>query len=513
MAEDPGCRVLLVDDNQDNLAVLARRLQRRGYHVAMAQSGLDALQYLRGQPTDLVVLDIMMPGIDGLEVLKRLRADRHTEQICVIMATAKAAPQDMVQALEQGADDYVTKPIDFDVLLARIRAVLRRRVPPLSSQRAVESGHGAHPQPVAGTAQLASAAPSLAAGIPVGAEIKAGLPVVPVLPSRKIGIGTVLDGRYRLDALLGTGGFGAVYKGTHLALFNTVAIKVLHPQIAESVELRRRFQQEGVSSCRVRHPNAVTVFDAGTSDGITPYLVMEYLDGFTLEALLRQEGALPLRRTAHIMSQVCDVLLHAHASDLIHRDIKPANIFLSQTVHGEVVKVLDFGLAKLLHNKESVELSGARNLMGTPQFMAPERLTGEPSDHRVDIYAVGATLYLALAGAMPHGLTEKNIVRQMRKQLTQPLRPISELAPGLPPSLAELIMNSLARDPALRPTLSMLQAELVRHSTQAAAAPTVLAVSNDAPIPRQGDTLAAAPTLQASGPVAVTDTGSRPNKG
>ena len=462
MAEDPGCRVLLVDDNQDNLGLLARRLQRRGYLVSQATNGREALQHLRGQAADLVVLDIMMPDMDGIEVLKRVRSDPQLATLPVIMATAKAATQDMVQALEQGADDYVTKPIDFEVLLARIRAVMRRRVPTVSNRRSADA------LPASADKRLATAP-----GLPMGNAPQASnstaqgssVGIVQAAPGpRKVGPGTVLDGRYRLDALLGTGGFGAVYKGTHLTLRNTVAIKVLHPQVAESAELRRRFQQEGVSSCRVRHPNAVTIFDAGTSEGLTPYLVMEYLEGFTLEALVRQEGCVPLRRTALIVSQVCDVLMHAHASDLVHRDIKPANIFLSQTVHGEVVKVLDFGLAKLLNNKESVELSGTRNLMGTPQFMAPERLTSEPSDHRVDIYAVGATMYLALTGAMPHGMTEKNIVRQMRKQLTQPLRPIKELLPALPDTLAQLIMLSLAREPGLRPSLSDLQAELRRHA-------------------------------------------------
>jgi len=485
--------------------VLARRLQRRGYQVAQAPSGLDALNHLRSQPTDLVVLDIMMPGMDGLEVLRRIRGDRSTADLSVIMATAKAATQDMVQALEQGADDYVTKPIDFDVLLARIRAVMRRRLPPLAKGRPAETPAAAVPAaPVHSTAQAAAPA-----AIALPAAVKNGSPAASLTSARKVGIGTVLDGRYRLDALIGSGGFGAVFKGTHLALNNTVAIKVLHPQVAESIELRRRFQQEGVSSCRVRHPNAVTVFDAGTSDGVTPYLVMEYLDGFTLEALLRQEGALPLRRTAQIIAQVCDVLLHAHASDLVHRDIKPANIFLSQTVHGEVVKVLDFGLAKLLHNKESVELSGARNLMGTPQFMAPERLTGEPSDHRVDIYAVGATLYLTLAGAMPHGETEKNIVKQMRKQLTQPLRPIHELVPKLPAELAQLIMSTLAREPGLRPSLSTLQSEILRHAVEWSGAQQPQATASDPRMLELGDTIASAPVAT---PQVASERG-RPSKG
>jgi len=455
VAEDPGERVLLVDGNQESLTGLGRRLGRRGYHVALAGNGADALQLSRSQPFDLIVLDITTSGGDGIEFLRRLRGDASTAGLPVIIATPKASGEDLVSALAHGADDYITKPIDLDVLLDRMRAVLRRQAP-----------------------RLAVAAPISSPALPVPKPQEVPL----VLPSkRRVEARAILDGRYRLDQLIGGGSFGAVFRGTQLAEGRTVAIKVLHPDVAESVELRRRFPIEGVASCHVPHPNAVAVYDAGTSDGITPYLVMEYLEGCTLDSLLRQQGTLPLPRCAAIISQVCDVLSYAHARDLVHRDIRPANIFLSQTPQGEVVKVLDFGLAKLLHNKESVEMSGARNLTGNPQFMAPERLTSEPADHRVDKYSVGVTLYLMLAGAMPFGSNEKNIVKQMRKQLTQTPRPIGELVPNLPPAVAQLVMACLARDPAGRPPLQKLQAELNRYRSGVSGTPPASEVAGSSP--------------------------------
>ncbi|MFO0575556.1 MAG: response regulator [Polyangia bacterium] len=451
MAEPP-IKVLVVDDNPDNRAVLVRRLQRRGYLTAQAQSGKEALRLLASEPADVVLLDVMMPEMDGIEVLRRIRSDPRTAQLPVIIATAKNESTDMVSALEQGADDYVVKPIDFEVLQARLRAVLRRR------QGVSAPGASAPPQ-----------AP------------------------RKVEPGTVLDGKYKLEVLIGSGGFGSVYKGLHLTLANPVAVKVLHPHVAESRELRQRFQQEGMSLCRLRHPNAVTVFDAGTSHGVIPYLVMEYLEGLTLESFLSHYGPVPLSRAAQIISPVIDVLHHAHQSGLVHRDIKPANIYLSQTPRGEVVKVLDFGIARLLHRQDERELSSSQAVLGTPQFMAPERLTGEPWDHRVDVYAVAATLYLMLAGTLPHGATEKNIIQQMHKQLTTPMRPIEDLVPALPLPLAAMIMRALARKADERPELPVLLRSLSEYAETGSSEPLPVSVAAGLSLLQFGDTMQGTP--------------------
>src|SRR5262249_43223505 len=156
-----------------------------------------------------------------------------------------------------------------------------------------------------------------------------------------------------------------------------VAVKVLHAHLLSSNSMVRRFQIEGISGCRVRHPNAVVVLDSGTTETGVPYLVMEYLEGITRDAELVAHGVLPFRRARAIICQVCDVLIAAHGVGIVHRDIKPANIHLSRTEHGEQVKVLDFGLAKLLEGEAAGQVSSGENLIGTPQFMAPERLVGK----------------------------------------------------------------------------------------------------------------------------------------
>lgn len=161
-------------------------------------------------------------------------------------------------------------------------------------------------------------------------------------------IGVTLDGKYRLDAKIGVGGFGAVYRATHLNLNRPVAVKVLHNNIHNTTpENLERFRQEGVSACSVSHPNAVAILDFSITQDGHAYLVMELLDGRPLSDELQERFVLPLERCVEIIIPVCDVLTEAHASGIVHRDIKPDNIFLHRTRRGEVVKVLDFGIAKL----------------------------------------------------------------------------------------------------------------------------------------------------------------------
>src|SRR5262249_55467100 len=152
-------------------------------------------------------------------------------------------------------------------------------------------------------------------------------------------------GKYRLDESLGSGGFGTVYRAHHVALDKEVAIKVLHAHLVESELALKRFQQEGVSGCRVKHPNAVAILDSGSTTAGVPYLVMEMLEGPNLQQELEQRGVMPLARVAEIICPVCDVLVHAHRSGIVHRDIKPANILLSRSPVGETIKVVDFGIA------------------------------------------------------------------------------------------------------------------------------------------------------------------------
>lgn len=414
-------RVLIVDDNEVNLDVLKRRLERKGCEVVAVTSGPSALLAVGARPFDVVLLDLQMPDMSGLEVLERIRASFSQLTLPVIMATAQTDSDSMVSTLEAGANDYVTKPIDVEVLLARIRAQLR------------STATAAHSVSVASS----------------GGKAIVGAPAA-------IGVGVTLAKKYRLDALLGSGGFGAVYRARHLLLDHDVAVKVLHAHLASAPKVRRRFEQEGISSVLVRHPNAVLVMDADTSEEGVPFLVMELLAGATMADLLESEHRLRLRRVAEIIDPVCEVLEEAHRIGILHRDVKPANIMLAAGPRGELVKVVDFGIAKFIDRERHASLTGD-GVAGTPLYMAPEALLARPIGPPSDVYSVGVTCYVALAGEPPHGPAAKSPFEQAIRQVQQPPRPLSELRADLPAEVCRLLMATLAHDPDHRPKLRELR--------------------------------------------------------
>jgi CheY-like chemotaxis protein len=251
--------LLVVDDNEENRDLLSRRLIKKGFQVLVAEGGRQALSIVEDQPVDLVLLDIMMPDISGIQVLEELRKTRSAAELPIIMATAKTESEDVVQALELGANDYVTKPIDFPVVLARVQAQLRVK----KSKRAQQA------------AQQAEAVQRMLAG-----------------PEARPG-GLIAE-RYRLESRIGSGAFGTVYRAIHLELDSAVAVKVLQTGMSAEADSVARFRREGISACRVRHPNAVQVLDFGVTSGGTAYLVMELLEGHSvLEELLRRRTLPP----------------------------------------------------------------------------------------------------------------------------------------------------------------------------------------------------------------------------
>ena len=214
--------------------------------------------------------------------------------------------------------------------------------------------------------------------------------------------GDVLEGRYRLERLLGEGGFGAVYQATQLNLERQVAIKVVLPQLLSTPELLDRFLREAKVAQRLDHPNTVRMYDFGHTEHGVPYIAWELLKGRPLDAVLESERALPSERVVRITTQVLKALMEAHAQGIVHRDIKPANIFLSN-FQGEpdFVKVLDFGIAKAL---DATEAQGGKNLtlagqiIGTPNYMAPEQVEGKVVGPTADLYALGLVMAEMLSG-------------------------------------------------------------------------------------------------------------------
>ncbi len=261
-------------------------------------------------------------------------------------------------------------------------------------------------------------------------------------------VGTTLGGRYVIDSVLGVGGMGVVYKAHQASVDRDVAIKVLMPDMVQDESLIKRFELEAKAASRLVHPNTITVYDFGR-EGELLYIVMELLQGGSLEELISQSGQLDPERASLIAIQVCKSLAEAHSKGIVHRDIKPDNIFL-QAIEAErdLVKVLDFGVAKLRDRggMQDVTLTQAGIIFGTPKYMSPEQAKAKTLDGRTDLYSLGVVIYEMLMGDVPFRAPDP--VSILIQHVHDPPPPFHEKRPDLhvPARLEAIVMKSLEKD-------------------------------------------------------------------
>jgi serine/threonine-protein kinase len=264
-------------------------------------------------------------------------------------------------------------------------------------------------------------------------------------------IGTTLAGKYRIDERLNEGGMGTVYRGTHVLMEKTVAIKVLRPSLAADEKIVARFSREARAASRISHPNALSVTDFGEDEHGIVFLVMEYLSGRTLKQMIRDEGPLPLTRVVEIVRQVGDALNAAHQENVVHRDLKSDNIMLLDTMTGDYAKVLDFGIAKINEpeGNRDTGLTAPNLVIGTPQYMSPEQCSQDSEiDARSDIYSLGVILYEMLVGHVPFSADSPTMV--MMKHLQEPVPSVLDERKDLPASIGRVIARAMAKLPANR---------------------------------------------------------------
>ena len=250
-------------------------------------------------------------------------------------------------------------------------------------------------------------------------------------------------GRYRVEALLGTGAMGEVYRAHDPAIDRLVAIKVVRPELVAGSggeQLLERFRREARAAGRRFHPNIVAIWDFGDDDGM-PFLVMELVEGRSLDQVIKSSGSIQPARSVAIITQVLSALGFAHENGIVHRDIKPSNIMVLQD---DRVKVADFGIARI----EASEFTIVGDLLGTPAYMAPEQLSGGPIDHRTDLFAAGVILFEMLTGVKPfRGKSITEIMSLMEKRGPEDIRALN---PAVPEALKRVIAKSVAFDPAQR---------------------------------------------------------------
>jgi serine/threonine-protein kinase len=294
-------------------------------------------------------------------------------------------------------------------------------------------------------------------------------PVTQELPASAPKAGEVFAGKYRIEGVLGVGGMGYVLAATHLELQQRVAIKMLLPERASNAETVARFMREGRTAVQIRSEHVARVLDVGSVGG-TPFLVMEYLDGDDLAAVLRKRRRLSVAVAVDYLLQACEAIAEAHAMRTVHRDLKPANLFVvARPGGGECVKVLDFGISKMAPAEGSIALTKTTSSVGTPLYMSPEQLRSSKSvDMRADIWALGVILFELLSGRTP--FRAETLAELGARVLTANAPDVRKFVPEVPAEIADAIATCLRRDARERfPSLAELAAAIAPFGSAAAA--------------------------------------------
>jgi serine/threonine protein kinase/FixJ family two-component response regulator len=408
-------KILIAEDFTETAASMKRLLEYEGYKVYIAVDGRMAVEKALPIMPDLIILDAIMPVMNGLEACRILKENTVTRNIPVIFISADDRQETRDTALSLGALRYFIKPIDSEEVFEFIAQTLGA----IRSTVLIEE----ETQPeVTDTVR--------------STKNKAKDPF-------RI-CGTVLDSKYELIEFAGAGGMGAVYRAVNRINGETVAVKILQPHIvARSPEYAELFEREAKHAQGLDHEHIVKIYDSGKDDDLS-YMVMEWVEGRSLEDVLTQ-GQIPLDRLTCTFEQICGAVAFAHERNVIHLDLKPGNILLIDGPDAEnFVKVIDFGLSRVISQESGTTVTKFR---GTHQFCAPEQFGGKVS-HRSDIYSLGATLYYLLTGVIPFGASYINA--KIHPNLELPEIPSITRQRSVPTGVDSVIKKALNKNPNLR---------------------------------------------------------------
>ncbi|OAI39233.1 hypothetical protein AYO40_01295 [Planctomycetaceae bacterium SCGC AG-212-D15] len=447
-----GCSILVVDDSATMRELLAGHLRRAGYQVTVVADGNAAIAALDAGAFDLVLLDVEMPEMNGLEVLTLIRERHSIAELPVIMVTGRDQSGDTIAALQMGANDYVTKPPNLPLVSARVQTHLAVK---LAGQKAVQ------------TASSASSTGS-----------SPGTPTRATADTPKSGeVGPLCIGDYEVLTELGRGGMGAVFKARHRRMNRLVALKVIDREFLSNPDSVRRFYREVEAAAQLSHPNIVIAYDAGQCED-NHYLAMEYVDGVDLERLVGQAGPLRIGTACDYVRQAALGLQHAHERGLVHRDIKPSNLIVTSAKKADesaanpspsadaVVKILDMGLALLGETKlQDSSLTKEGHIVGTADYMAPEHWQNAHTvDIRSDLYSLGCTFFFLLTGKVPYPAPEP--MEKMLKHYLDPVPAVEEIRSEVPDKVAGVVRRLMAKRPEERYQTPAEVAELLRWYAQ-----------------------------------------------
>jgi len=436
-------RILVVDDDPFLARGLGRVLKQSGHDVTLAGDGDEALKLARSGAPDLVLTDIDLPGRDGLSLLDTIH--REAPHVDCILMTGGSSVSSAVGAMRNGATDYLLKPFSNEELSVRVAAIAERR-----SLRA----------------ELSTARAALSDRL----------------------------GPYMLGKKIGSGGMGVVCEASHAMLRRPTAVKMLRADVMNEESLAR-FEREVQQTCRLTHPNTISVFDYGRSaDGVF-YYAMELLDGASVADIVAQTGRFPVRRAVHVLKAMCGSLAEAHSKGLVHRDIKPNNIQLCERggIY-DTVKVLDFGLVLDVSTPGAAE----QHLLGTPGYLAPETIGNRSAvTPLVDVYALGGVAYFMLAGhpPFPDGSVSDKLLWHQTRQPT----PIRYIRREVPEGLAIILEKMMVKDMRNRyQTPEEIDIALAPWTTTPIPAPTLAELPMLSPAAMEGINLTRGPREEGS---------------
>ena len=462
-------RILVADDDPTSQLVLKTALTRRGHDVACVGDGLEALRILQGpNPPPLVILDWMMPGLDGPDVCRKIRESAQLQYVYIILLTSKKGKQDLILGIDSGADVFLSKPVELDELKSRIDAA--ERILSFRPTR-LEPAQDARPTIVSAT----NAETPLIEHQEVPLELMPKTPEISYDPllvgsPRVVQHGRPLPtlGKVLLLQRIGQGGMGVVYRGYNPRTKTQVAVKVVSTALfRDDMSTAERFYREAQIASQIHSPYLVRVFDID-QEGSLLYLVMEYIDGVAATSCLIREiqnGKIGLDEVSAL--ELCLAaargLAKAHDSGIVHRDIKPENILVPYTAdHQGLIfsgaKLTDLGVAK--HELQGEGLTASNMTLGTIGFMAPEQIhdarkAGKPAD----IFGFGATLYLLLCGRLPFVADSPYDI--FVETISRPHPPVAKFRPDVSSITATIVDTCLQKKPALRyPDASALVEDL-----------------------------------------------------
>ncbi|MCC6750338.1 MAG: serine/threonine protein kinase [Deltaproteobacteria bacterium] len=366
-------------------------------------------------------MPVFIVGITQYFKFKRLRLERETAQL-------PAAERLRLEAAEKDRALLERRVQNLETIVTSVDLELNARLNRLAAE---QSRLALAPPVPRGTHAEVAAAEATAKTSLLAHEASSG----------ELPLGSVLLGRFQVERTLGRGGMGAVYLATDRQMGEQVALKVIARNLSDDPAAAERFRREASSARKVTHPNVIRIHDLGEAEGLL-FLSMEYFPGLTLAELLSRRRHLPLDETRALVGQICDALAAAHQAGVIHRDLKPQNVLVNE--RGEL-RVIDFGLAKASF---FAGMTATGLILGTPEYMAPEQVRGQPMDARTDVYALGAMTYHLLCGRPPF-VADSPIAVGFLHCSEEPLPP-STRRTELPAAVDEPVLRALAKDPARR---------------------------------------------------------------